>query len=68
MPKTLTARVKGDGSRVFYSDEEDLQGGQGVKTLRGLLGGGRRGRDTEKTLGWTDRCRKGKIEGCCNPK
>ena len=52
LPKPLTTRLKGDGSRVFYSDE-DLQGGHGRKTLRGLLRGAEEGGKTEKVLLWT---------------
>lgn len=55
LPKPLPTRMKGEGSRAFYSNEDDLQGGQERKTLRGLLGGARRGRETEKALVRTDR-------------
>lgn len=67
LPKPSRARMKGDRRSALYSNDKDLQEGQGIKTLRGLLAVGRRGREMEKVLVWTDRCLMGKIKNCYNP-
>lgn len=67
LPKPSRVRMKGDGRSAFYFNDKDLQEGQGIKALRGLLGGGRKGREMEKVLVWTDRCLMNKIKNCYNP-
>lgn len=42
LPKPSRVRMKGDGSRAFYSNDKDLQGGQGIKTEKTIRRGEKR--------------------------